>query len=189
MRKATTILCSLSLLALSFGGTSTLFAAETAAPAQGDAAGSPATMADAKIASVKGAETRVNQGEGYAPAPAGMLLKVGDGLFAGAESQIVITYLKQGCSQLVPAKSVARVEAVAPCLKSGASLGTQAISVPAGQAGTVSTPAVADAPGFCESSPELCVGGLLATTAVVTVAIIALSSDDDDDDDDPASPD
>jgi hypothetical protein len=150
---------------------------------------SAAAAADAQIASVTGAETRVNQGDGYAPAAAGMLLKVGDGLFAGAGSQIVVTYIKEGCSQLVPPESFARVEAKAPCSEPGTSLEEQAMAVPYGQTDITIVPTVTDpTPSFCAANPQLCVAGLAAVTATVAVTIVVLSESSDDDDDNPASP-
>lgn len=207
MRKAINAAFSLSgmfLLAMSLGGSNGALASEliqtpgaTATPAAateiaatGATGEAAAVAADAQIASVTGAETRVNQGDGYAPAAAGMLLKVGDGLFTGPGSQIVVTYIKAGCSQVVSPESFARVEAKAPCSNPGTSLEEQAMAVPNGQTDLTIVPAVTDpSSGFCATSPELCVAGVAAVTATVAVAIVALTqSSDDDDDDDPASP-
>ena len=120
----------------------------------------PAAAGAVEVSAKNGPVTRVNMGDGLVDASVGDALKDGDEVFAGADSSVTLYFAVPGCSYTVPAGTVYKVSAAAPC------------EVPA----TAENGAAEAATGSVE--PGVMLGAGVAV--VGTVALIAITMTDDD---------
>lgn len=150
-------------------------AAPEAASAEPEARIIPAAVGAVEVSAKEGPVTRVNLGNGLVDASVGDALKVGDEVFAGANSSVTLYFAVPGCSYTVPAGSVYKVTSTPPCEAPAAAPDGSAALPPAGGV----------APGV------ILAGGVAVAGVVAIVAVIAGSDDDNDgnSNNNPATPD
>ena len=120
----------------------------------------PAAAGAVEVSAKSGPDTRVNMGDGLVDASVGDALKDGDEVFAGANSSVTLYFAVPGCSYTVPAGTVYKVSAAAPC------------EVPAtAENGAAEAPTDAIQPGVILGAGAAAVGA---------VALIAITMTDDD---------
>ena len=113
-----------------------------------------------EVSAKNGPVTRVNVGDGLVDASVGDALKEGDEVFAGANSSVTLYFAVPGCTYTVPAGTVYKISASAPC----------------------QVPATAEK-GATEAATDVVEPGVIlgaGAAAVGTVAIIAITMSDDD---------